>query len=158
MTDDHSERPNRLPWPPMIYATAIVAAVVAGMIVPISLDRFPEMPRRLIAILLIVGSLAADIWAMRTLAGGKTTIMPHKRSANLVTGGPFAHSRNPIYVANTALTIAIGLLSSNGWFLLFAFAAAFATQKLAIEREERHLQALFGEEYRRYRENVRRWL
>ena len=36
--------------------------------------------------------------------------------------------------------------------------AAYATQKLAIEREERHLQARFGKRYIDYAKRVRRWI
>jgi protein-S-isoprenylcysteine O-methyltransferase Ste14 len=42
------------------------------------------------------------------------------------------------------------------WFLLLAVLASFAVQKLAIEREERHLQARFGKTYVDYAERVRR--
>jgi protein-S-isoprenylcysteine O-methyltransferase Ste14 len=43
-------------------------------------------------------------------------------------------------------------------FLLLAMLAAFAVQKLAIEREERHLQTRFGETYLDYAARVRRWI
>jgi len=36
--------------------------------------------------------------------------------------------------------------------------AAFAVQKLAIEKEERHLQARFGNTRVDYAERVRRWI
>ena len=39
-----------------------------------------------------------------------------------------------------------------------AILAAFTVQKLAIEREERHLQARFGETYLDYAGRVRRWI
>jgi protein-S-isoprenylcysteine O-methyltransferase Ste14 len=38
-----------------------------------------------------------------------------------------------------------GLLLGTLWVVIAAFAAAFLTQKLAIEREERHLATRFGE-------------
>jgi protein-S-isoprenylcysteine O-methyltransferase Ste14 len=44
------------------------------------------------------------------------------------------------------------------WFLLLAILASFTVQKLAIEREERHLQARFGETYLDYARRVRRWI
>jgi protein-S-isoprenylcysteine O-methyltransferase Ste14 len=42
--------------------------------------------------------------------------------------------------------------------LLLAILAAFAVQKLAIEREERHLQARFGNTYLDYARHVRQWI
>ena len=38
------------------------------------------------------------------------------------------------------------------------YIAAFATQKLAIEREEQHLAARFGKKYLDYKKRVRRWI
>jgi len=35
---------------------------------------------------------------------------------------------------------------------------AFATQKLAVEPEEKHLEARFGKRYRDYARRVRRWI
>jgi hypothetical protein len=59
-------------------------------------------------------------------------------------GSSFSFTRNPLYLAGTKLVLGIGLVSGIVWFLLLAVLAAFAVQKLAIEREERHLQTRFG--------------
>jgi protein-S-isoprenylcysteine O-methyltransferase Ste14 len=67
-------------------------------------------------------------------------------------------SSNPLYVAGTMLVLGIGLVSGIVWFLLLANLAAFTVQKLAIEREERRLQARFGETYLDYARRVRRWI
>jgi protein-S-isoprenylcysteine O-methyltransferase Ste14 len=56
------------------------------------------------------------------------------------------------------LVLGIGLVTSILWFLPLAILAAFAVQKLAIEREERLLQARFGEQYLDYARRVRRWI
>jgi hypothetical protein len=72
--------------------------------------------------------------------------------------GPFSFTRNPLYVAGTMLVLGIGLVSGIVWFLLLAILAAFTVQKLAIEREERHLQARFGETYLDYARRVRQWI
>jgi len=45
-----------------------------------------------------------------------------------------------------------------GWYLVLAIFAAFAVQRLAIEREEKHLEARFGKSYLDYAERVRRWI
>ncbi len=71
---------------------------------------------------------------------------------------PFSKSRNPIYVANTLLVLGAGLLFGILWLVIAALLAAFATQKLAIEREERHLAARFGPDWRAYAAQTPRWL
>lgn len=156
---DIDRRPNRIPWPPILYGLAILAAAVLGYTLPL-----PWLPSPMSDILFAIGwlmvaaAIALDLAAMRTMHGHRTTILPNKGSDHLVTEGPFGLTRNPIYVGNTMLTLGIGLISGIVWFLPAALIAAFATQKLAIEREERHLDARFGKRYRDYRKRVRRWL
>ena len=153
------QRPNALPWPPVIYIAAIAGALVLQWLWPL-----PWLPRTLAEFLfavgwvVIAGALAIDIAAMRTLSRSKTTVMPNKAADHLVTNGPFSFTRNPIYLGNTMLMIGIGLVSGIAWLIALAPAAAFATQKLAIEREERHLEARFGKKFRDYARKVRRWI
>ena len=151
--------PNRIPWPPLIYLAAIAAATGLTIARPLPWIGAP-LSDILLAIgwLMVAAVVAIDVTAMRTLMAAKTTIMPHRASANLVTGGPFALTRNPIYLANTMLVVAIGLIAGAIWFLVAAPAAAFLTQKLSIGPEERHLEARFGKKYRDYAKRVRRWI
>ncbi|MCB1420677.1 MAG: isoprenylcysteine carboxylmethyltransferase family protein, partial [Notoacmeibacter sp.] len=136
------ERPNRIPWPPLLYGSAILAAVGAQFLFPLGFAWIPHpFSDILFAIgwVIIAAALALDFSAMATLHRARTTVWPNRRSDHLVSSGPFRITRNPIYVGNTMLMIGVGLVSGILWFILLAFAAAFATQKLAIEREERHL-------------------
>jgi protein-S-isoprenylcysteine O-methyltransferase Ste14 len=153
------KRPNTLPWPPIVYIAAVAAAIVLNWLVPL-----PWIPGTLgellfaIGWLVVGGALAIDFSAMRTMARAKTTIMPNRGSDHLVTSGPFSFTRNPIYLGNTMLMIGIGLIAGIVWFILLAPVAAFVTQKLAIEREEQHLEIRFGKKYRDYAKKVRRWI
>ncbi len=88
----------------------------------------------------------------------KTTVNPTGKSSHLVTTGPFAFSRNPIYLANVLLMLGIGLASANAWMIIIAFIAAWLEQQFAIVREERHLEARFGKAWRDYARRVRRWV
>jgi protein-S-isoprenylcysteine O-methyltransferase Ste14 len=88
----------------------------------------------------------------------KTTLSPTGEPSHLITGGPFAITRNPLYLANTLLMIGVGLVSGIAWFILLAFIAAFTTQKLAIEFEEKVLSTKFGKKYKDYAKKVRRWV
>jgi protein-S-isoprenylcysteine O-methyltransferase Ste14 len=152
-------RPNRLPWPPLIYLAAIAASIVLHLIYPLPFIG-PPLSDILFAGggLLIIGVIAIDFSAIRTLQRAKTTVMPHRGSEHLVTEGPFSFSRNPIYLANTMLMFGAGLMSQIVWFFPLGLIAAFLTQKLAIEREERHLEIRFGKRYRDYTKRVRRWI
>lgn len=151
--------PNRVPWPPIIYLAAIALAIVLGLIYPLPWITEPLSDLLFAAgWLAIAGVVAIELSAMRALKRGQTTIRPDRASDHLVTSGAFSFTRNPIYFGNTLLMIAIGLIAGSAWFIVMALVAAFATQKLAIEREEKHLQARFGKKYLDYARKVRRWI
>ncbi|RWM29951.1 isoprenylcysteine carboxylmethyltransferase family protein [Mesorhizobium sp.] len=159
MTGVAKPRHGIIPWPPVIYVVAIVLSVVLGMLYPLPWigDIFGD-------ILVGAGWVAlfgvAALWvtAIRTMVRAKTTLNPNAEPDHLVTSGPFGITRNPMYLANTLLLIGVAFITGIAWFLLFAFLAAFATQKLAIEKEEKMLVAKFGKKYRDYAKRVRRWI
>jgi protein-S-isoprenylcysteine O-methyltransferase Ste14 len=156
---DIASRPGRLPWPPLIYLAAIAISIELWVVYPLPWFGSP-LSDILFAIgcVGVVAAVAIDITAMHTLARARTTIMPNRASTQLVTSGPYAFTRNPIYLGNTVLMIAVAMISGILWFVPLAVVAAFLTQKLAIEREERHLSARFGRKYLDYTRRVRRWI
>ena len=157
--DRPGERPSRFPWPPLIYVVAAALAILFHAFLPLPWIA-GLLGEILFAIgwLLVAAALAIEVGAMRAMRRARTTIMPHRASEHLVTGGPFSFTRNPLYVGNTMLLVGIGLIAGMVWFLIAAPLAAYVTTKLAIEGEERHLEARFGKKYRDYRKKVRRWL
>ncbi|WP_306119968.1 MULTISPECIES: isoprenylcysteine carboxylmethyltransferase family protein [unclassified Roseitalea] len=159
MTSKHAERPNTVPWPPILLVTSLLIGFALDARVPLGwpAGMWGDLTGGL-GLFLIVIAIIIDIGAMRTMFTARTTILPHRGSDRLVTGGIFRFSRNPIYVANALLLIGIGLFVGNLWLLAMAVINAIATQKLAIEREEAHLEARFGKTYRDYKKKVNRWL
>jgi len=153
------DTPNRIPWPPIVYLAALLAGLALNWYLPLP---WPERPFRFVLAaigLCAIGlAVALDIAAFRLFRRHRTTIMPHRAASALITEGPFARSRNPIYVGNTLLVSGLGLLFGVAWLVPAALLAAFAVQKLAIEREEAHLAEKFGEAWRDYAARTPRWL
>jgi protein-S-isoprenylcysteine O-methyltransferase Ste14 len=106
----------------------------------------------------LLAMAALFLTAFRAMARAKTPINPNAQPEHLVTEGPFGITRNPIYLADTLLLIGVGLVSGITWFLPLAVIAAFITQKVAIDKEERWLADKFGKRYRDYAKRVRRWI
>ncbi|TCC12429.1 isoprenylcysteine carboxylmethyltransferase family protein [Kribbella soli] len=75
----------------------------------------------------------------------------------LVTSGPYALSRNPMYVGWALMQLGIGLITGSGW-VLATLPAVGAGLHRDVVREERRLQESFGDEYERYSERVGRYL
>ena len=152
-------RAGWLPLPPLIYVSAIAVAAILGWFYPLPWLGWPLSEMLFAAGWLAVLAFAAlFVTAVRAMTRAKTTVHPNRMPEHLVTGGPFSLSRNPIYLADTLLMVGIGLISGNAWFLLMALVASFATQKAAIEGEERILTEKFGKKYRDYAKRVRRWI
>ncbi|MCP1199319.1 isoprenylcysteine carboxylmethyltransferase family protein [Notoacmeibacter sp. MSK16QG-6] len=151
--------PTRFPWPPVIALIAGVSAYLLGLLfTPLSLLPPSYAPvLKAFGWLLIGGGIALDTLAMITLRRGKTTVSPIHSSARLVTNGPYAISRNPIYLGNTLILIGLGFALNNFWFPLLAVIAAYAVTKLQIVPEEKHLAARFGKGWRQYSKRVSRW-
>jgi protein-S-isoprenylcysteine O-methyltransferase Ste14 len=92
-------------------------------------------------------------WAVVTLGD-----MDIARPTSVVRSGPYAFSRNPMYVAWTAIYLAVALLLDSWWLLIFLPALLILTHFLVVRREEQALEDRFGREYRDYRQRVRRYL
>jgi len=153
------EAPNSIPWPPILYLVACLIAFGLGQVykLPWPSGMAGEW---LFMSGLLIGAMAIfiDVRTFMELRKHKTTVMPTKSADHLVTTGPFAFSRNPIYLSNTMLCFALAFIFENAWFMAAGLIAAQATHHLAILREERHLEARFGTAWRHYAKKVRRWV
>jgi protein-S-isoprenylcysteine O-methyltransferase Ste14 len=77
--------------------------------------------------------------------------------ALLLSGGPYALSRHPMYVGELALWLGWAVLYGS-IPVLIGFTALAALVGFLAPREERALEAKFGEVYRRYKARVPRWV
>lgn len=107
--------------------------------------------------LLLLGLLLMFV-GMGTFLRAGTAVIPFRAASRLVTWGPYRFTRNPMYAGFTIAYLGGVLLMNSVWPLLFLPLAIIVLSRLVIEREERHLLALFGEEYAAYRRQVRRWI
>ena len=107
---------------------------------------------------MLLVALAVLIWGVRTMKRSGEDIKPDTPTYSIVSSGPYSLSRNPLYLSLSGAYVAIALMLNTAW-PLFIFPAWLATLQFGvILREERYLERLFGEEYRRYQARVRRWL
>jgi protein-S-isoprenylcysteine O-methyltransferase Ste14 len=127
------------------------AGIVLGFFFPWRLFPTPWLGPVLGGPLVVAGvTLAA--WAVR--AAGEVDL---DRSDSLVARGPYAFSRNPMYLAWTILYLGIAFVLSSGWLMALLPAVILLTH-LVILREEAHMDARLGEVYREHRARVRRYL
>jgi len=111
-----------------------------------------------IGILLIIAGEFLRIWSV-AYAGRETrerTIL----ASRLVTRGPYAYLRNPIYLGNLIIYTGVTIMADlwMPYFLFFVW-GYFGLQYYFIEAAEaQSLQILFGNEYKTYQNDVPAWL
>ncbi len=103
--------------------------------------------------------LALFAWCVWDFATrGRGTLAPWDAPRELVATGPYRVVRNPMYVAVTAILAAEAILFRSPaiavWFVLIAV----AFHAFVVLYEEPSLERTFGESYRAYRRDVRRWM
>lgn len=144
--------------PPLIYLGFLLLGLGLNRLAPDwALGGPPPMRWALAGVLCLIGA-----WLIISAAGlfraAGTNLEPWKPSTSLVGAGVYRLSRNPIYLgmALIYLGLAVGL---DSLFAAILLAPTVAVVHIGvIQREERYLEAKFGEPYLRYKAKVRPWL
>jgi protein-S-isoprenylcysteine O-methyltransferase Ste14 len=76
----------------------------------------------------------------------------------LVRGGPYAFSRNPSFLSVQGIALGWAIFYGSLSLLIAAFLAWLFFNFLVVPREERDLEARFGDSYLEYKKRVPRWL
>jgi len=144
---------------PIVFGTALLAAWALNRRwpLPIEVNGFGTA-RSAVGWLLGIGGLLLFVAAISTLVRARTTFLPNRESNTLVVAGPFALSRNPIYVGFMSIYVGIALVTNIAWPILILPLVWIVMRMYIIAREERYLAAKFGDSYVQYRRRVRRWL
>lgn len=103
---------------------------------------------RAVGVVTAVGGLGLLGSAHRALDGAFSTAIGIKPGQRLVTSGPYARIRNPIYVAYVGLFGGLGLCSGNWLFMACGVGMISILMTTRLRREERLLEDAFGDEYR----------
>lgn len=143
---------------------ALFAGLYVGVpLVGIGVDRalrlpVVPLPLRVVGFVpLIVGTLAVG-WSFALFRHvGKGTPNPRSPPSTLVTVGPYAWTRNPIVLGHAMVILGEALLLGSPGILGIVSLLAIPVN-LIVPREERTLEARYGDDYRRYREAVPRWI
>lgn len=70
-----------------------------------------------------------------------------EKSARLATGGPYAHTRNPLYVGSVLLALGFGIAAASPWVVLATVAYFAAFYPAVIAEEARYIRGKFGGDY-----------
>jgi protein-S-isoprenylcysteine O-methyltransferase Ste14 len=141
----------------------VIALFVAGLMWLLH-TYFPllqlwQEPWNRIGFVLMAIAIIIDAWSLALFFMHRTTPHPLKpeETSKLVTGGMYQFTRNPMYLG--LLLLLAGFAVYLGSLMPLAMLPLFVVllTNRQILHEERVLEEKFGEEYRTYRERVRRW-
>ena len=147
--------PFRL-WPPVAIGAPLVLGLLLTWLVGDPLNRSPLTSA--FGWVLLAAFAGWNGWALLVLGRHRTGLLPGAPSTTVIDRGPFARSRNPLYLGLLVASAGVTLLAGSLWALL-ALPLEWALLLWgAVLPEERYLSAKFADEYADYRSRVRRWL
>lgn len=126
---------------------------------------FPALQRRLFAsdpvadlgVLLTCVALVLQSTAYISMSSAWRLMATSTGTSELVTAGPFAFTRNPIYVSSEIYILGTFLINGTIVFALFLLIAPLLVHA-QIRREEAFLSERFGTDYARYIKNTPRYV
>lgn len=90
--------------------------------------------------------------AIRTWSSGHI-----RKNQELAVTGPYALTRNPLYLGNGVMGLGFALMARSGWLLLLFVLCFTLIYRFTIRREEEKLSAMFGPQFALYAESVPRF-
>ncbi len=129
----------------------LALGIVIQLVIPVKLLPVESLSRA-IGLVFLVGGVSLAAWAVKAIGD-----VDAAKNDRLVVGGPYAYSRNPMYVGWDAIYLGITLVINALWPLIL-FPAALLWNHVQVQYEERNLGREFGDEYRGYRNRTRRYL
>lgn len=151
-----ADKPGVIAPPPLI----LLALILLGL----ALDRLWPAPfaatwaRLWLGGALILLGLALVIAVFRRFRRAGTNIETRHPTTALVTDGLYRFSRNPVYLGFALAQLGAALAANSLWLAALLPVLLIALGHGVVAREERYLEAKFGQAYLDYKARVRRWL
>jgi protein-S-isoprenylcysteine O-methyltransferase Ste14 len=150
------DNPGVIVFPPLLYGIAFAVVLALRWFWPMPIfDQAVALWPGLALVMLGVG---IALWGRRALQAAGTNVNPSLPTTAIVTSGPFRFSRNPLYMALTLLYFGLTLAVNTWWGIAVLVPLLILMHRGVVLREERYLEAKFGESYRQYYSKVRRYL
>ena len=95
----------------------------------------PDLPFLTIGAVFVIGGLL-----LRAAASGQL-----KKNEQLATGGPYAYTRNPLYLGSLVMAVGFAIAARSIWVIVIIAAVFIAIYLPVIRGEEEYLAARFPE-------------
>ncbi|PFG10699.1 methyltransferase family protein [Marinobacter sp. LV10MA510-1] len=144
---------------PPVVQVLVTASIMWTLAVAVPSLGFTLSGSPLVALVFAAIGFAFALLGVLEFRSAGTTVDPRvpDQSVSLVVRGVYRISRNPMYVGFLLVLIAWGIFLSNLASLVLLSAFVIYMNRFQIVPEERHMREKFGEAYRQYEAEVRRW-
>lgn len=149
-------KPHRGLTPPAFFLASLLAVVVLAAAVPVGVLKGPLFDVTGVAFILV--GIWLNVRGSGQFEDAGRPIRPGSRGGVLVTDGVFRVSRNPMYLGMACALLGSALALGSTVALVVTPLFAGVIDRGFIAMEERVLEEEFGETYRAYRRQVRRWI
>lgn len=148
---------SRLPPVAVMILVGLLMLLCVRLLPQLSFNYPPLIQGALLPVLLGICICVAGISQFRR-AGTTVDPLNPQQASQLVSGGIYQCSRNPMYVGFVLVLLGWALLAQN--FAALALVPIFILymDRVQIPAEEVALRSLFGAEYEVYASKVRRWI
>lgn len=151
------------------FLASILAGFLFALLIPFLLARvalvldrsigFPSfgygLPSLLVGSTLIILGLIYAFWSIAAqLLHARGTPLPMMATQKLLIAGPFRHCRNPMSFGTILLYLGIGIFVGSTSAVVFVLIFTILLVGYIKGVEESELEARFGEEYIRYKEET----
>ena len=109
------------------------------------------------AVPLLLAGFLLRVWATLLFYERGMKVISLKPQKALITSGPYRFSRNPLYLGSVFIFFGAALLMGSPSAVVIT-ALHLPLVALGVRREERQLEKDFGEDWARYKNQVRRWV
>ena len=147
---------TRGPYPPII--------LLAGLLIQWGLYRWLPLagvmasPWNRGGWVLVAAGVLVIVLPAGAFSRAGTTIKPFKESTSLVRDGLYRVTRNPMYVGMLAILVGVAVVSGSLSPFIVPVMFVPILNVRVIRHEEAMLEERFGDEYRDFKQSVRRWI
>ena len=151
---EHKDHADVKIHPPILLLIHLIAVYLLNRLLPLGIRNFLVWA----GYLLVLIGLGLAFGAVSQFIRAHTTLDPHGSVSEIVTGGVYHFSRNPIYLGFVCLLIGFSFIFRSWWGLILSPLFIVLMNALVIQNEEAYLEKKFGNIYSSYKSRVRRWL
>ena len=148
----------------MLHNVGVTAVSLVVALLGVGIDRLFHVARvrhpvvRVLGAAVFLAGFVLRVWAAFLFYERDMRVIVLAAQRALITTGPFRFSRNPLYLGGNVFMFGGASLLAGSPSGIAVTLLHLPLVNVMIKREERQLEAAFGEEWRRYERAVPRWL